>query len=416
MKKLLTVTFFTALLTLVRMASGFVIAKVVAIHTGPSGMAMLGQVQGLVSVLTGLAAAPCGNGVVRYTAEKQANGLDACAPWWRASFKWMLLLLGIIIPFSCLFASPLAVWLFSDNRYSWLVWLTTLMLPLSTLNVLITSVINGQQHYRRYIVLGMVSVVVATIFMLIMIYYSNLNGALVAASVSGSIAGVVMIAGSYKEPWMKLKYWWGYTDNEQFRNIGSYVFMAITSALTVPISLIVIRKILVVNVGWENAGHWQAVWKISEVYLGVITMALGTYFLPKLSSLDSSCKIIKEIKDASKVIMPVVVVMAFSVYLLRDAAIDLLFTEKFSPARDLFAVQLMGDVVKILSWLYAYPMLSRGATKWFVGTEFFFSITFIVLAYLLIPQYGTQGANFSYLINYLLYLMFVFFNVKRFSR
>ena len=37
-----------------------------------------------------------------------------------------------------------------------------------------------------------------------------------------------------------------------------------------------------------------------------------------------------------------------------------------------FAIQLSGDVIKIAAWLYAYPMVSRGATKWFVGTEIVF--------------------------------------------
>jgi len=62
------------------MASGVLIAKVVAVYTGPSGMAMLGQVQSLVAALTGIAGAPGGNGLVRYTAECNKRGFDACAP------------------------------------------------------------------------------------------------------------------------------------------------------------------------------------------------------------------------------------------------------------------------------------------------------------------------------------------------
>ncbi|MGL4604024.1 MAG: O-antigen translocase [Iodobacter sp.] len=416
MKKLLTVTFFTALLTLVRMASGFVIAKVVAIHTGPSGMAMLGQVQSLVSALNGVVSAPCGNGVVRYTAENHTDGIDACAPWWRATLRWVLLLLAIVIPLSCLMAKPLALWLFSDAKYIWLVWLTILALPLSALNTLVASVINGQQQYRRYVALGMISVLVATTFMLAMIFKANLDGALAAAAVFTAISGGIMLVGSLKQPWFRLKYWWGSTNKEQLKGIGGYVAMAMTSALTVPVSLILVRNILIDQVGWVQAGHWQAVWKISEVYLGVITMALGTYYLPKLSTLKSSDEIIKEIKSTAKVIMPIVMLLAVFVYIFRDFAISILFTDEFIPARDLFSIQLLGDVVKIFSWLYAYPMLSRGATKWFIFVEVIFSITFVILTYLLVPFYGVQGANISYLVNYIICSTFIFLNVKRFSR
>ena len=85
MKKLLSVTFFTGLLTLTRMLSGFIIAKVVAIYIGPSGMAMLGQLQTVITVLNGISTSPAGNGVVRYTAKYYKNGYDDCVPWWRAS-------------------------------------------------------------------------------------------------------------------------------------------------------------------------------------------------------------------------------------------------------------------------------------------------------------------------------------------
>ena len=69
MKRLLKVTAMTGLLTLLRMAMGFVIAKVVAIYTGPTGMAMLGQVQSMVGSLNGIINAPAGSGVVCFTAE-----------------------------------------------------------------------------------------------------------------------------------------------------------------------------------------------------------------------------------------------------------------------------------------------------------------------------------------------------------
>ncbi|HFO3058637.1 TPA: O-antigen flippase, partial [Escherichia coli] len=88
MKRLLSVTSFTALLTLSRMLAGFLVAKVVAIYTGPAGLAMLGQLQNVIVSLNGLVSAPVGNGVVRYTAQYEKDGYRACSPWWRAALLW----------------------------------------------------------------------------------------------------------------------------------------------------------------------------------------------------------------------------------------------------------------------------------------------------------------------------------------
>ena len=192
--------------------------------------------------------------------------------------------------------------------------------------------------------------------------------------------------------------------------------MAITTAVMTPLSLIVLRNILVENVGWGGVGAWQAVWKISDVYLSVITIALTTYYLPQLSKLNSYDDIIREIQRTSLAIMPIVLISALLDYFTRDYLLVLLFTKEFDSARDLFFWQLIGDVIKILSWMLAFPMISRGATKWYLFSEIFFGLLLIMLARALIPIYGVQGANYSYIINYTIYFIFVLFNIKRFIK
>ncbi|EGQ9994066.1 O-antigen translocase, partial [Vibrio vulnificus] len=388
MRRLLKVSAMTGLLTVLKMAMGFVIAKVVAVYAGPTGMAMLGQLQSMVGAINGIANAPVGSGIVRFTAEKQNQGLEACSPWWRASVQWVLVISAIVIPVGLLLSGTMAEWLFQDKTLAWLIMVTVIVLPLSALGTLCNSVINGKQQYRRYVGLGMLSVLVSSTFMLGMIVQYSIKGALLAAALQSGLIGVVMLFANLKQPWFRLRYWWGKTDTQARKTIGGYMLMAITSAITVPVSLILVRNILIEQVGWEAAGQWQAVWKISEVYLSVITMTLGTYYLPKLASLVGVDAIISEIHKTARIIIPLVAFMAVGVYLLRDVAITVLFTEQFREARQLFAIQLMGDVIKIASWLYAYPMISRGATKWFVSTEVVFSLSFVFISYIFISLKG----------------------------
>lgn len=105
--------------------------------------------------------------------------------------------------------------------------------------------------------------------------------------------------------------------------------------------------------------------------------------------------------------MPIVILLATLVYLFRDIIITVLFTDDFRNARNLFLIQLIGDVLKITSWLYAYPMISKGKTKLFIGSEVFFALLFVGLSALLIPIFHTQGANLAYTIMYIFYLVFV---------
>ncbi|SUB98673.1 O-antigen translocase [Proteus penneri] len=416
MKRLLKVSAMTGLLTLLRMSMGFVIAKVVAIYTGPTGMAMLGQVQSMVTSLNGIINAPVGSGVVRFTAEHKEKGFDICSIWWRASLYWVALIASVIIPIGIFLSSYIADWLLHDPTLAWIVIITVSVLPFSAIGTICNSIINGQQLYRRFVGLGMLSTLISSGVMITLIVTSNIEGALLAAAIQSAIIGIVMFIANLRQPWMKLRYWWGNQDNKARKSIAGYMLMALTTATTAPISLILIRNIIIHQISWDAAGYWQAVWKISEVYLGVITMALGTYYLPKLSALKSADEIIVEIHKTAKIILPIVIIMSICVYLLRDIAIWLLFTEEFKPIRDLFFIQLCGDIVKIASWLYAYPMLARGTTKWFISTEITFSLSFIILSYILVINFGLEGVTYAYLFNYIIYFLFMFFNIKKIIR
>lgn len=413
MKRLLTVTFFSALLSFLRMCSGFIIAKVIAIYTGPSGMAMLGQVQSVVSILNGVASASSGTGVVRYTAENIDKGFTKCSPWWKASISWAIALCSVIIPISILLSKTIADYVFDNESLYWVVIMASICVPLSTTNTFISSIINGQKQYKKYILLGVISNILSTIIMIYLVFQYNLKGALIAASISSSISGIIMIMACLREPWLRVKYLFGACSYKSKKKIGGYVLMAVTTAVLTPISLISIRYILVANLGWELTGQWQAVWKISEVYLSIITLSISTYYLPQLSSIKSKSLIKKEITKTVRIVMPIVIILACFIYISRDFIISILFTNEFKEARNLFFIQLFGDVVKILSWLYSYTMVSRGKTKWFIYTEVIFSFLFVVLSFIFIKIYGVQGANLAYLINYIIYFIFVYFNLNK---
>jgi len=413
MRRLLTVTFFTGLLTLIKMFSGFVVAKIVAVYTGPTGIVMLGQIQSIVTTLNGLVNSPVGPGIVRFTSENDKNGYGECAKWWQASTRWVALILAIILPLTILTSSYISSWVLGTPDFGWVLVITAFLLPFTAAGTFIASVINGQQQYKKYVVLGMVSAILSLAIMLLLIIVGNIYGALLAVAVQNAVVGIVMILYSLRKPWFKIKYLWGQVDSRSMKDIRGYILMAVTSAIVVPCSLILIRNIIVQHAGWTQAGYWQAVWRISETYLAIITIALSTYYLPRLSAIKDNKLIVGEINATLKVVLPVVVLCATGVYILKDFIISVLFTKEFYSARDLFKYQLLGDVLKIISWLYAYTMISKGMTKIFVLSEIVFATSFVAISYFFVIHYGVYGAPMAYCVNYSLYLLFAIFVVYR---
>lgn len=411
MKRLLSVTFFTAILTLTRMLSGFIVAKVVAVYVGPSGMAVLGQIQTVMTTLNGLATSPAGNGVVRYTAQYHKEGYKACAPWWRASLKLMLIIITIIVPIVAISSTQLSTWLFLDSSYYWVILLCLVALPLSAFGNFLISVVNGQQLFRRFIVQSFVSVIITTFIMIVFVVKANITGALIAVALQNGLIGTAIIIGTWRQSWFKRSILWGNTERSNYKGLFSYMLMAITAAVAMPVALLCMRNFMIQKLGWDATGQWQAVWKISETYLSVLTIALSTYYLPRLSSIDDR-DLKNEVNKTALIFIPIAICLAVGIFLFKDIIISLLFTNEFFEARHLFAIQLIGDVIKIASWLYAFPMLSRGMTKWFISTEVFFSLTLIILSHYFIEMHGLSGANIAYAVNYFLYFIVVFFFVK----
>jgi PST family polysaccharide transporter len=71
--------------------------------------------------------------------------------------------------------------------------------------------------------------------------------------------------------------------------------------------------------------------------------------------------------------------------------------------QDLFLWQMLGDALKIGSWILAYLMLSKAMTKLYICTEIIFTVSLIALTYICTQVFGFEGVSIAHLINYGLY-------------
>ncbi|CAH0230634.1 Lipid III flippase [Erwinia aphidicola] len=415
MRKVFSVTILSGLVTLMKMIVGFIIAKVVAIYTGPSGMALLGQAQSLTVAANGLINAPASSAVVKFTAEN-SESYDKCSPWWRASVSYVLGICIVVIPLGCILSKEISFLFFKDPSYYYLVIAATLSLPFVALGTLVISVLNGTHNYRKYTWTGVLSGLFSGAITVAGTLYYGMTGALVSVTIQYGLIGILAIAINFNEPWLKLRYWFGKTNIKYRKDIGEFLLMALISSVMLPLALVLIRNFMASKAGWDGVGQWQAVWKISEVYLSLITLSMSVYYLPKLANMNGLMVLKREIKSTMIFLLPISILFAGLVFLLRDEIIKILFTSSFDGARDLFLIQLIGDVLKVVSWLYAYPMIARKKTKWFIFTELLFTITWVLLSFIFVQYNGVHGANQAYLLNYLLYFLFLYMTFNKIHR
>ena len=180
--------------------------------------------------------------------------------------------------------------------------------------------------------------------------------------------------------------------------------MALASAAADPTSQLILRSYLTSQTSLADAGLWEAMNRMSGMYLMVIETSLVVYYLPKLARIDNEAEIQKEVINVFKLIVPPLLVLLLLIFLSKNFIIEILLDDKFKGMENLFAFQLTGDFFKICSWLLAYLMIAKSMTKMFITTEILFSLTFVVFGVIFIPMYGNVGAAMGYAINYLIYL------------
>ncbi|WP_053122443.1 O-antigen translocase [Pseudomonas sp. P1.31] len=383
--------------------------KVLAVYVGPAGYAAIGQFQNAVQMITTFTGGAISNGVVKYTAQFHDSPEQQIRLWRTAGTITVVgsLLVGVLV---ALFHRQLAsMFLKDENLGDVFLWFAGGVLFFS-LNALLLAILNGRKEILLYVAANIVGSLLSFFVTLYLATQFGLYGALIALVIYQSVSFAVTLLLCLKTEWFKISSLIGRVDQDTLRNLSGYFLMAVVSAACVPLGQMLVRNHLANTFGLEVAGYWEAMWRLSAAYLLLVTTTLSVYYLPRLSELKSGGEIKKEVLDGYKLILPVAVVAGLLMYLLRDLVVSVLFTSEFYPVRDFFSGQVIGDSLKICSWIMAYVMLSKAMVKLFVITEILSCASFYFLSVAFTDMWGMTAVTWAYAANYALYsvIMYVF--------
>lgn len=409
---LVRTSLLNAIAVAIKMLTLLGINKILAVYVGPAGYAALGQFQNAVQMITTFASGAINTGVTKYTAEYFDDEAKQRLVWRTAG---TIALTGSLVTavLIAIFHKPLASWFLKNVNYGGVFLWFAATLVLFVFNALLLAILNGKKDISRYVVVNIAGSLFSLVVLSMMAVKLGLYGALVALAINQSITFFITLLLCYKAPWFKIRYLMGGIDKQTALNLGKYTAMALTSAVCVPISHILVRNHLGETLGWQAAGYWEAMWRLSAAYLMFVTTTLGVYYLPRLSELKDPQAIKNEIIQGYKIILPVAAACGVVIYLMRDSIIGVLFTQEFAPMRDLFAWQMLGDTLKIGSWILAYLMLGQALVRMFIITEVFFGLGFFAWTWVFTDYFGLQAAVVAHAVNYLAYWILMIILISR---
>jgi len=409
---LLKTSFLSFIATAIKMLSGLVINKAVAVFIGPAGLALIGQLQNIMQFSMTAAQGGINTGVTKYTAEYGRDG--EALPALFSTGAVVSIIFSLLVGVTSIISAPYAAQSFlRSSEYAYIFVLFGFTVPLFVANQFLLSVLNGLKEVKTFISANIFQSLYSLIFTSLAIVFFGLHGALVALVTNQSIVFLVLVCLLRKYAIIRWELFIHRFSFVQCKKLLKYSAMTLASGVAVPVTHLVIRNYLGENLGWDKAGYWQAIWYISTMYLTVVTTALGVYYLPRLSEITDKNELRRELSKGYKVIMPIVIVMALTIFFLRDFVVWMLFDSSFTPMLELFAWQLVGDVVKIAAWLLAYLMLAKAMTLPFILTELISSFVFVVLSVVFVKIYGLVGITYAFTLNYIVYFCILYFPVRR---
>ena len=399
---LIKTSLLNAIAVIIKMLTLLGINKVLAVYVGPSGYAAIGQFQNAVQMITAFSSGAINTGVTKYTAEYQGD-VELTRRLWKTAGMIVICASTAVARLVAILCGPLARYFLNDVTLAGVCLWFAARLVLFTFNALLLAILNGKKEIHSYVLANIAGSIFSLAVTVLMTMYYKLYGALVALAIYQSISFFVTLAICGRKPWFRVKDMIGRIDGTIALNLSKFTAMALTSAACLPLTSILIRNTLGEHFGWDSAGYWEAMWRLSTAYLMLVTTTLGVYYLPKLSELKASTDIRAEIINGYKYILPVAVIIGGSVYVLKDFIISVLFTPDFYPMRDLFAWQLTGDTLKIGSWIIGYLMISKAMIRLYIVSEIICALVFVASVKFFTLVLGFQGAAVGYAFTYFLY-------------
>ena len=397
----------TAISLLVRLISN----KIIAVYLGTSGIFLLGQLKDFLRLSNVISGFGIENGIIKYTSEFQKSN-EELRKILSTSFRTHLFFSLIFCILILIFKNTIAEYLLLDFDSKFYFLILSISVISFSIHTLLMSIINGIKKIKLYVTINIVSVVISAILMITLVLKYAIIGALYALIINQITTLLVTLILFYIYKPFNFSLLFSDFNFKYFKKLSAFSVMAITGPTCLIISTFIVRYYISDKFDTNFAGSWEAMWRISAIYLLFLISTFKFYLIPTFSKLNSE-NLKNEVFKIWKVVIPIIIVITTGVYLLRDIIITVLLSSEFFLINEIIFFHLLGDIIKINCWVLGNILISKADTKAFVFFQIEWSVIFVILSYFLINAYGFWGVSLAYFITYIIHFTLLNIHLRR---
>ena len=394
-------SFLSGLSTGISLLARLISTKIVAVYLGTNGMFLLGQLKDFLRLGNTISSFGIENGIVKYVAEfeKQKENLSNIIG---TSFRINIISAFFVSLVILVFKNQISTFLQIDFDKNFYFFLLVISVISASIHTCFLSIYNGLNRIKLFVIVNIISNIVSAIILVLFVLKMQIIGAFYALVINQILSLIInIIFNAVYKPfliqWIFKKY-----INEYFKKLSSFSIMAIVGPVCLIISSFIVRDYLYEKFGADYAGSWEAMWRISAIYLLFLITTFKFYLIPTFSKLND-IELKKEVFKIWKIVVPIIILITTAVYFSKNIIINLLLSNEFILINSIIFFHLIGDIIKINCWVLGNIMISKAKTKSFVFFQIEWSLVFVTLTYIFIEKYGFVGVSISYFVTYIIH-------------
>jgi len=390
----------------INMIVSIVKVKVLAVLLGPVGIGLMGlylNIMGVAATLAGCGIASSGVRQVAACADEAKTLSIVRRALWQGS-----LLLGISgMAALWLLREPVARWVFGDTtQTSAVAWLGIGIL-LTLLSGSQTALLQGLRRIGDLAKVSIVSAFVAAAAGIAAVYWLGEAGVLWFVLTAPAVNFVVASYYVAKLPRSHAAYDHAAIQQQWLAMLKLGIPLMAAGLLTLLTQLLV-RSIVLRELGLEASGFFQAAWAISVTYVGFLLNAMAMDYYPRLTrAIGDHRNASRLVNEQAEMALLLAGPVLIAVITFAPWVIHLLYSQDFGPAAEMLRWQVLGDVLKLVSVPIVFIFLATGHGGIAIGVQCVWTAVYLGAVVLGLQKFGLIMAGVGFWMGYLIYFIVV---------
>jgi enterobacterial common antigen flippase len=395
---------------------GILRTKVMALLLGLDGIGLIGlynAVTGMAGTITGLG---IGSSGVRQIAEAVGSGDEKKIARTIITVRRTALILGMLgMLLTALLCKPLSQITFGNVDHAIAIALLSVTLFLGAVSSGQTALIQGMRRIADLAKLSVLGAFLGTLFSISMVFYWGKEGIVPSIVAVSTMSILTSWWFARKIPIVMLPLSWRETKSEA-RGLVTLGFFFMASSLMSSATNYFVRVLVVQQIGMDGVGLYQAAYTLSELYIGFVLNAMAMDFYPRLTVVAENNKACNRmVNEQTGIGLLVAAPGIVATLTFASLIMELFYSHKFIPAYNVLRWQILGMLLRVVSWPLGFIIMAKGKGKIFLWTEAVAHSTHVVLIWFGLHLFGLEGTGIAFFTLYVIYTVMILSVVQRLS-